>query len=271
MLRRILKEPLLHFVVAGSLLFVALSGEDAPLKPEIKISVGKVQQVTAQFTKTRQRPPTEEELASLIEAEIREELAFAQGKQLGLVENDAIIKRRVQQKLEFMLSNSIATIEPSQAELQAFLDSHVDLFTIAPVYSFKHIYVNPEKHVDTQGFLARLQQQDLNSTYRECGDSIMLEPRYKNLAQAQVARIFGRQFALSLAEQPLQVWVGPVSSGFGVHLVYVEEKSASHVAKLANIEAKVRLEFRVDAQKRAIDEFYRELQEIYDVTIEKTH
>jgi len=271
LLRRILKEPLLHFVVAGSLLFAALSGENVPIKPEIKISAGKVQQITAQFTKTRQRSPTEEELASLIDAEIREELAFAQGKQLGLVEDDTIIKRRVQQKLEFMLSNSIASIEPSQAELQAFLDSHVDLFTIDPVYSFKHIYVNPEKHEDTQSFLARLQQQDLNSTYRDCGDSIMLEPRYKNLAHAQVSKLFGRQFALNLSEQPLQVWVGPVSSGFGVHLVYIEEKRASHVAKLANIEAKVRLEFRVDAQKRAIDELYIELQGIYDVTIEEAH
>ncbi len=94
MFKRILQEPLLHFVIVGSLLFITLSSNDTSSQPHIVIFEDKIKQLSAQFSKTRQRPPMAEELNALIDNQVKEDLAFRHGVQMGLVENDTIIKRR---------------------------------------------------------------------------------------------------------------------------------------------------------------------------------
>jgi len=267
--RRILQEPLLHFLVVGSLLFFYLSSTDTETKPQVTISQGKIKQLTAQFSKTRQRTPSDEELDALIENQIREDLAFEHGVQMGLVENDSIIKRRVQQKIEFMLNDSIGSIEPSHEDLQTYLESHKEHYTIAPIYSFKNVYINPEKHESVDAFIIELQSKDLNTNYKILGDSMMLESEYKHISTAQIARLFGRKFAKSLDAIPLDDWQGPVKSGYGVHLVLIENKILKHSATLEEVETEVRRDFRADAQKKALNAFYNQLKEQYNVKVEE--
>lgn len=269
MFKRILHEPLLHFVIVGSLLFFYLSSNDTQTKPQVVISQGKINQLTAQYTKTRQRAPSSEELKALIDNQIREDLAFEHGVKMGLVENDSIIKRRVQQKIEFMLNDSIANIEPSREELQAYLETHKEQFTIAPVYSFKHIYINPEKHEDTDAFIKKLQTQNLNEIYKSSGDSMMIESEYVEISTYQIARLFGRKFAKNLDDIALGSWQGPVQSGYGLHLVIIDKKTPAHVATLEEMEATIKREYRAETQKKAIDSFYDELRTQYSVTVEK--
>lgn len=269
MFKRILQEPLLHFFVVGSLLFIYLSNNDTTAKPEIVISNGKIKQLTAQFTKTRQRSPTSEELKALIDNQVREELAFKHGTQMGLVENDTIIKRRVQQKLEFMLNDSIASLEPSQEELQTYIDTHKDKFTIAPVYSFKHIYINPDKHENTDLFILKLKNRNLDEVYIDSGDSVMLESQYTDLSSAQISRLFGLKFSKSLNALSLNKWLGPVKSGYGLHLVTIDKKIPEHLDTLDEMGTDIRREYRVYIQKKARDAFYEELLANYDLIIEK--
>lgn len=267
MFKRILQEPLLHFLVVGGLLFLYLSNNDNVAKPEIVISQGKIKQLTAQFTKTRQRSPDEKELKALIDNQVREDLAFNHGTQMGLVENDTIIKRRVQQKIEFMLNDSIASIEPSKEELQAYLDAHKEKYTIAPVYSFKHIYINPEKYENVEAFIASLGMQDLDEIYLNAGDRILLESEYKHISTAQVARLFGLKFAKALDGIALGTWQGSVKSGYGFHLVKIDDKSPKHVATLEEVAQEVKRDFRLAAQKKVVDAFYDELLNQYTVSI----
>ena len=269
MFKRILQEPLLHFLVVGSLLFFYLSSTDTETKPQVTISQGKIKQLTAQFEKTRQRTPSDIELKALIENQIREDLAFRHGVQMGLIENDSIIKRRVQQKIEFMLKDSIAGIEPSREDLEAYLIEHKEQYTIAPAYSFKHVYINPEQHEDVDAFIAELQNKDLNSNYKVLGDSIMLESDYTHIGTAQIARLFGRKFSKALDSVSLMNWQGPVKSGYGLHLVFITNKIPKHLATLKEVETEVRRDFRVDAQKKAVNAFYDELKVHYDVNIEE--
>jgi parvulin-like peptidyl-prolyl isomerase len=252
----------------GSLLFFYLSNNNTTTQPQVVISVGKINQLTAQFTKTRQRAPSTEELKALIDNQVREDLAFKHGAQMGLVEDDSIIKRRVQQKLEFMLNDSIAGIEPNREELLAYLDTHRDKFTIAPVYSFKHIYINPQMHEDTNVFIAELQTENLDAVYQDRGENIMLESEYTDISSAQIARLFGRKFTENLDSVTLGKWQGPVKSGYGLHLVIIDKKLPEHLATLDEMESEIKRDFRIDAQKKAIEAFYEELQREYSVTVE---
>jgi len=265
--KRILQEPLLHFVVVGSLLFFYLSSIDTTTKPQIVITEGKIKQLTAQFMKTRQREPLKDELTALIDHQIREDLAFEHGVQMGLVENDSIIKRRVKQKIEFMLNDSIAGIEPSKEELQGYLDAHKETYMIEPIFDFEHIYINPEKHENTDAYIAKLKMHILNNIYNDSGDSIMLEREFTQISTAQVARLFGRKFAKSLDDITPGSWQGPVQSGYGLHLVKIDTKIPAHAATLDELGTTIKRDYRNDAQKKAIDSFYEELKTQYTVTV----
>jgi len=268
--KHILQEPLLHFLVAGSILFFYLSyNDETKQKEQIVITQGKITQLLSQFKKTRQREPTKKEKQGLIENQIREDLAFKQGKELGLIENDSIIKRRVQQKIEFMLRDSIAGIEPAREELEAYLMEHKEQYTIAPVYTFKHIYINPEQHDDLHAFILKLQSDNLDKNYRNVGDSIMMQSEFVNISATQIARLFGQEFSKSLDKLSLKQWQGPVKSGYGVHLVFIEKKIPEHIATLKEVEKQLRRDFRADTQKKAIDSFYDELKVQYDVKVEE--
>jgi hypothetical protein len=267
--KRILQEPLLHFLVVGSLLFFYLSSNDTTTKSQIVITEGKIKQLTAQFTKTRQREPLEDELTALIDHQIREDLAFEHGVQMGLVENDSIIKRRVKQKIEFMLNDSIAGIEPNKEELQKYLYTHKETYMVAPVYDFEHIYINPEKHEDTDAYIEKLKMIVLNDISTHNGDSIMLERKFTQVNTAQVARLFGRKFAQGLDAIVESTWQGPIQSGYGYHLVKINRKIPAHVPTLDEVEATIKRDYRNDTQKSAIDSFYEELKNQYTVTIEK--
>ena len=267
MLKRILQEPLLHFAVAGSLLFFYLSSTDTTTKPQVVITEGKIKHLRAQFAKTRQREPSKDELKALIDNQIQLDLSFEQGVQMGLVENDSIIKRRVKQKIEFMLNDSIASIEPSKEELQSYLDAHKDTYMIEPIYDFEHIYINPEKHENTDAHIAKLQMMILNDVYEGSGDSIMLERTFTQITTAQIARLFGRKFSKSLDSVALGSWQGPVKSGYGLHLVKIDKKIPSHLATLDEVEATIKRDYRDKAQKKAIDEFYDGLKTHYSITV----
>ena len=135
------------------------------------------------------------------------------------------------------------------------------------LYDFKHIYINPEKHENTDAYIAKLKMQILNNIYSDSGDSIMLEREFTQLSTAQVARLFGLKFAKSLNDITQGSWQGPVSSGYGLHLVKIDKKTPAHVATLDEMEANVKRDYRNDAQKKAIDSFYEELKTQYTVTV----
>ena len=269
MFKRILQEPLLHFLVVGSLLFFYLSSTDTETKPQVTITQGKIKQLTAQFEKTRQRTPSDIELKALIKNQIREDLAFKHGVQMGLIENDSIIKRRVQQKIEFMLKDSIAGIEPSREDLETYLMEHKEQYTMAPVYSFKQVYINSDAHENLDVFIENLQKKDLNTNYKVLGDSMMLESEYTHINATQIARFFGREFAKALDSVSLENWQGPVKSGYGLHFIYIDSKIPKHVVKLDEVEKELQRDFKMDAQKKAINAFYDALKVQYDVKIEE--
>ncbi len=105
--RRIIKEPLLHFLIAGVVIFAAYSVMDRSPASEDKSSIevgnGQLAQLFETFSRTWQRPPTETELNDLIDGYVKEEVFYREGLEMGLDQNDAIVRRRMQQKLEFLL------------------------------------------------------------------------------------------------------------------------------------------------------------------------
>jgi len=162
-LRLILREPLLHFLVLGGLLFGLFGltrGPENEGAHQIRVSAAQVEQLAAQFSRTWMRPPTEEELAGLIERHIRSEVFYREALAMGLDQDDPYVRNRLGQKLEFLLDDLSADTEPGDATLAQYLRKHAERFRAPARVSFEQVYLNPDRHPrledDAANILARL-------------------------------------------------------------------------------------------------------------------
>jgi hypothetical protein len=280
MLMKLLREPLVHFLLLGAALFLL----DATLRPaaapsattEIVVSEARIRSLAQNFRRTWQRPPTQEELDGLVQAHVREEVFYREALALGLDRDDAIIRRRLQQKLEFVADEAVALARPSDEELAKYLQAHADAFRVEPRATFVQVYLDPRKRAatldaDAKRLLRALDAAGPNADPADAGDRLMLlEPRYENATQAEIARVFGAPFAAAVVGQPIGTWSGPIRSGYGVHLVRVESVIQGGVPSLADVRPLVEREWTNAKRKALAEAFYEQLRAKYRVTVRKT-
>lgn len=269
--RRILREPLFHFLLIGLALFLWY-GRVAPGSDPKQIVVGQAQvdTIARQFEATWRRPPTPEELRGLIDAYIRDEIMYREGEALGLDRDDPVIKRRIRQKLEVLSEETSARTLPAQADLAAYLEAHPDTFRQPAVVTFEQILVAPagsDAKVDA-GLASARRALELGTAPEKLGVATLLPRSEQDAPLDLVARTFGEKFVAQLETLPVGEWAGPVTSGFGVHLVRVDARTPGGVPPLEQVRAQVLREWENDRRKRALEEDYRRMRERYDVVIE---
>jgi len=275
-MKRILKEPLFHFLLLGAAIFLCynlLLTRNRSAPDQIVITMGQVEHLAAGFAKTWQRPPTPEELAGLVRDRVREEVYYREAMALGLDQDDTIIRRRLRQKMEFISDDIAAQSEPSDEELNAYLSTHRDAFRIEPRFSFSQVYLNPDRRGanlerDTQQLLEQLNQGSDEIDPATLGDSTLLAYRFTNESASEVASQFGKEFAAGLSELTPGRWQGPVRSGYGVHLVLLMERTEARLPELAEIRDLVRRDWQNAQRLEANEKFYQELLKRYTVIIE---
>ena len=276
-MKKILREPLLHFLVLGTAIFAAyglLSKRNSDEPGKIVISAGQVASMAETFARTWRRPPTSAELEGLIRDRVQEEVYSREAVALGLDKDDTIIRRRLRQKMEFVTDDVAALAEPTDDELSAYLKTHADAFRVQRQFTFCQVYLNPERHGenlvrDTAQLLAQLQQAGDQADVSELGDSFLLEHSFQSLPAGEIAKQFGEKFAAKLGEVSLGQWQGPIESGYGVHLVLVSERREGRVPPLAEVRDAVRREWANARRLESNEKFYQELLKRYVVTIER--
>lgn len=270
---RLFKEPLVHFLLAGGLLFAVYSALNPDAAQEdtrlIEITPGTVQRLQDAWARQWRRPPTQEELDRLIEEHIREEVLYREAVALGLEQDDTIIRRRLAQKMEF-LSEDIGTLaEPAESDLRAFFAERKVEFTEPARISFTHVYFSPDQRgaaaaADAELALAELQAADvIDATDR--GDRFLMQSQYDRLTQRDAGQLFGGAFAEQVFELPVGRWSGPVESGFGWHLVRVSEQVAPREPVFEEVREDVSREFNYERQRVARDATYEALRSRYEV------
>jgi PPIC-type PPIASE domain len=277
MIHRLLREPLVHFLILGGLLFGLYQWLGDPTASaaggDIVVTEGRIRNLTDTFNRTWQRPPTPEELNGLVEDYIREEVLYREGVALGLDRDDTIIRRRLRQKLEFVSEDAASAIEPTDAELAEFLAKNADRYRVESRLTFTQVFLDPSKRgdrldADAAGLLDALRTRGDRIDPSTLGDSLMLDPRYEQATEDDIVRLFGAEFEAALREQPAREWVGPLKSGYGAHLVRIEARTPGKPATLAEVRDAVVRDWSAQRRQQLLDEQYRQLRSRYQVRIE---
>jgi len=276
-MKRLLNEPLLHFLVPGALLFGGfglLNRGDEPQAGRIVVTQGKIENLQASFSRVWQRPASPAELDGLVQDYLREEVLAREAIALGLERDDTIIRRRLRQKMEFIANDLAAAAEPSEAELAEFLAKHPDRFRIEPRFTLRQVYLSADRRgdalkQDAERLLADLNRPGMEADFQTLGDATLLSPELADVPASDVTREFGEEFARQLTQLPAGRWVGPVFSAFGAHLVRVDERKPGRMPELPEVRAQVAREW-ADARRREDNErFFQNLLKRYAVTIER--
>jgi PPIC-type PPIASE domain len=272
-MRRLLREPLLHFLILGAALFTAygLINGRGDGKDSIIVTAAQIDHLATGFTRSWRRPPTADELQDLVSNYVREEIYYREAKQLALDRDDPIIRRRLQQKLEFVLEDATERKEPSDADLSAFLSAHPERFRVGRTVTFTQIYFDPANHADAENtateLLGQLNAQGTGQNTSTLGDRFVLGAAFDALPVSEIAKLFGQVFAEGIAKLDAGTWEGPIKSGYGTHLVLVQERTSGRVPGLDEVREKVSRDWKETQRVSANEAAYRRLLSRYSVMI----
>lgn len=259
---------MIHFFVAGAVIFGLYEffgdKQTQSEQSQIYITIEEQKNIEAVLTKTKQRPPSEQELQSAIEELIDETIFYKEAIALGLDGDDIVVRRRLAQKLKFIIGD-LGINEPSEEELSQFYEENKDKYKQDQSYIFNQIYFeslpkNPQ---------AILQEIQTTENLATIGDTIDIPYGFKNAPSERVQQVFGSQFELALKEAPLNQWVGPVESAYGYHYIRLLERKEAIYPSMNDIRVKLTDDWRWEQQNKATANFLTEMRKKYNIVIEQ--
>jgi peptidyl-prolyl cis-trans isomerase C len=277
-MKRLLREPLVHFLLLGAILFgvyahVARGHGSVDQPKQIRLTIDDLSQLVLVFQSQWRRDPTPEELRLLVEDKVREEVLYREALALGLDKNDTIVKRRLAQKMQFLAEDVAAASEPTPEELGTWFAANRDQFALPPRVSFRHLYFSPDRrgtHArdDAAAALTRLAGQPEDSNVAATlADAFMFQEYYRDRAPEFLGKEFGPNFAIAIAKLPSGSWQGPVESGFGWHLVLVDTLIPGRVPPFEEVEADVKKAWLAEQKVLAWEKAYRDMRTKYTVPL----
>jgi hypothetical protein len=266
-MRALLREPLFHFFLLGAAIFGLFAQVDDTPPPVaanvLEVTEGDARRLAAEFEATWRRLPTAGELDHMIGERVREEVYVREALALGLDRDDAVIRRRLQIKMEFLMESGAGAVEPDEATLQAHLEAHSDRFAEQPLVAFEQILLDERIGGEEVALVgARLNRGiDPGAAAR----ATLLPAVFRPSPVQVVDGTFGSGFFDALGTLPVGLWAGPVETSLGRHLVRVTERRAARLPPLAEIHARVEQDWRAEFTARLREERYEALLGRYEV------
>lgn len=270
---KLARDPLMHFLIIGAILFGAfhlVGADDEPDAGEIIVSAGRIANLEAIFSQTWQRPPTEKETEALIRDYVRDEVLYREGVAMGLDQDDAIIRRRIRQKVEFV-TDLTADVQPTDAELKAFVDDHPERFLAEPRFSFAHVYFRADAGGPDADEIERMRRA-LNAGTMEAsavGSPFIGGFDFQGFTKSAIAQTFGTSFAEGIERASSEGWEGPVTSAYGIHLVRVNARGNALERPFDEVREAARREWLHDRKVAVSNALYEKLRSRYNVKVDK--
>ena len=272
---RLLREPLVQFLLIGVVLFLAYGALNhgagqSEKSYQIALTTDDLRQLQNTFTAQWQRAPSPEEMHGLVEQKIRDEILYRQALQLGLDRDDVIIKRRLAQKMQFLAEDVGATHQPTTEELKAWYVKNRTRFALPSRFSFRHLYFSPDlrgqhAHDDATKTLLKISGEPEES--KAVADRFMFQDYYADRTPEELEKEFGARFASEVPKLKPGSWQGPVESGYGWHLVFVDSVIPGRVPVFEEVESDVKTAWLADEKQQAWQKAYEDMRSKYTILL----
>jgi len=276
---KVFREPLVHFIILGGLLFAGHTlWQRHVTKADYTITVSpdEMERQALIFAGENRRQPTDEDLKALLFSYVEEEALMREAERLNLGENDIIIRRRLAQKMRFLIEDVDAPKIPEDGELKLWFETNIDQFIRPEMRGFSHIYFSPEQHGETLEKEAQtvldliLPGDDPEDFWKGLGDPFMMKREFQTLSSVEVSRLFGADFANSLFSAEGQNWQGPIESAFGLHLIRIDKITPKLIPSLETIRPDVETVWGDQALRKANIERMKNVIQKYKVNVEES-
>lgn len=247
-----MKEPIIWFLLIGVVLFGAesyLATESETIVVDDLVR----DRLSSLWLAQMGNPVAQEQLSSLVDAWIKEEVLFREAVRLNLDRDDTIIRRRLVQKLEF-LAEGVVDEPPNLEVLESFYTKNIARYSEPRRYSFSQIYFSRE--TEAVALTASLSNQ---IDWKGLGENTMLNDHYLARSKREIGNILGQQFAGKVESFVLDKWAGPFKSSFGYHIVRLERIDAAVAISLSSIEMKVLADYQAARKKSKLEDYYQSL------------
>ena len=268
----------MQFLLIGTVLFLGYqtlypSPEPGSPSTRIELTEDDLRQMSVAWLAQGRPAPTPEQMRNLVDMRIREEILYREALALGLDKGDTIVKRRLAQKMEFLFEDVSALREPTREELKAWFEKNSERFALSPRDSFRHLYFSPDRRwaqarEDAAHALDKLRGKPASAQEGAAlADRFMFQDYYGDRSFAEMARLFGPRFAETLLQQQPGSWQGPIESGYGWHLVWVDSVTQSRVPAFEEVEAEVKTEWISDQRAETRRRAYEAMRARYEVVL----
>lgn len=258
MIRGWLREPLVHFLLAGVAIYVLIGWFGNPFGPTdrtILLDAGRKAEIATGFERMMGRAPTDSEMDGLIDRWVREEVLYREALRLGLEVDDPVVRRRMATKMDQLAAADAETEDVSDTTLERWLKDHPERFVDGGTVSFDQAWYASEE--TARAALA---------SGKVSGNPISLPRSVEAMPRAEMRDVFGLQFAQELARlSPKPEWQGPIPSGFGWHLVRLRARDVGSVPPLSKIRQQVEADWRTETIVERRERAYRVLRDAYTV------
>ena len=275
-MKKLVNEPLLHFLLLGALLFGAYSwlnrgasGRSGSSATTVRITTNEVAWLAETWTRQWQREPTREEMRSLVTEFLKEELLSREARAMGLDEDDTIVRRRLAQKLEFLVQDTSRLAEPTEGDLRRFYAAHPERFRTEARISFTQVYFSREKRADAlDDAKAALNELSRGAKSADLGDRLLIDSEIDDADMTSVAGQFGPEFAKAVFALKPGAWSGPIESGYGLHLVRVSESWPARQRQFAEVKTQALERWREERQRDDNEKYFAALMKKYDIVVD---
>ena len=272
MMKRLFKEPLIQFLILGTVLFFVYSyiqRQTVIQAREITVDNEQVNLMIVNYKTQTGNLPTKQQLDAMIDNYIKEEISYREAKKMGLDKDDEIVRRRLSQKFDFLQTDLTEIPSPAEEQLQQFYTNNPALFRDSATVSFSHIYFSTDNSDDSiakQRAIVVLQQLKQTNLQRAPGkgDRFPLQYDYTDQNALDLQQNFGdKEIAHELFKTPLHTWAGPFQSGYGWHLVFVTKIDNAKQIPFTSIKEEVKAQWIAAEKAKQNKKFYDELSAKY--------
>lgn len=273
-MKKLFREPLLHFLLIGGGLFFLYSflnpSEEQLANNVIKIDNSDVERLIKAYEQNWSSPPDSATLKSLLTEEIKAEVFYREALRMQLDHNDEIIRRRLKQKYEFLVKDLADSQQPNEAALKAFYKEKAEFYKEATKYSFSQIYFSPDKRqqplVDAQAVLKQVESQPDNKLkVKQLGDNFHLQNYFAERDYNDVRQLFGQDFAKAIFDLTKEGWAQPIQSGYGIHLVNITAIQKELIKPYNEVKEQVLADWKIAQQRLYNERLYENLLQKYEV------